>query len=100
MKYVRADMVLPQKLLGQVREHCTGMIYVPSDGAFYRERNRQVMRLHGQGLPTAEIARRVFLGPRRVRQIIKSETDISKDTSRRKGAPTPQSGEGVASAMH
>ena len=75
MKYVCADKVLPQKLLGQVREHCTGMIYVPSDGAFYRERNREVIRLHGQGLPTAEIARRVYLGPRRARQIIKAETE-------------------------
>ena len=75
MKYVRADKVLPQKLVAQVREHCTGMIYVPSDGAFYRERNREVMRLHGRGLPTAEIARRVYLGPRRVRQIIKAGTE-------------------------
>ena len=75
MKYVRADRVLPQKLLAKVRQHCTGMIYVPSDGAFYRERNAQVMRLHGQGLPTAEIARRVYLGPRRVCQIVKAETE-------------------------
>jgi len=74
MRYVRADKVLPQKLLGQVREHCTGMIYVPSDGAFYRGRNAEVMRLHGEGLPTAEIARRVYLGPRRVRQIIRRLT--------------------------
>ena len=74
MRYVRADKVLPPKLLVKVREHCTGLIYVPSDGAFYRERNAQVMRLHGQGLPTAEIARRVYLGPRRVRQIIRRLT--------------------------
>ena len=74
MRYVRADKVLPSKLLAKAREHCTGLIYVPSDGSFYRERNAEVMRLHGQGLPTAEIARRVYLGPRRVRQIIRHLT--------------------------
>ncbi len=74
MRYVRADRVLPPKLVAKVRKHYTGMIYVPSDGAFYRQRNAELMRLHGQGLPTAEIARRVYLGPRRVRQIIRRLT--------------------------
>ena len=75
MRYIHAEKVLPPELLREVQKHHTGLIYVPSDGAFYRERNSEVMRLHGQGLPTAEIARRIYLGPRRVRQIVKSETD-------------------------
>ena len=74
MRYVRADKVLPQKLLAKVREHCTGMIYVPSDGSFYKQRNAEVVRLHRRGLPTKEIAERVYLCTRRVRQIIRRLT--------------------------
>ena len=71
MRYVRADEVLPPRLLAKVREHCTGMIYVPSDGAFYRERNAEVVRLHKRGVPTDEIARRVHLCRRRVQQVLR-----------------------------
>ncbi len=71
MRYVRADKVLPPRLLAKVREHCTGMIYVPSDGAFYRQRNAEVVRLHRRGLPTKEIAEKVFLSERRVQQLLR-----------------------------
>ena len=55
MNYAKAEEVLPARLVDQIRKHCTGMIYVKSDRRFYKERYREVVRLHGQGLPTKDI---------------------------------------------
>ncbi len=73
MNYTKAEEILPARLVEQIRKHCTGMIYVRSDRSFYRKRYREVMRLHGQGLPTKDIAERVHLCTRRVLQIITAE---------------------------
>ena len=78
MNYAKAEEILPAKLVEAIRKHCTGMIYVKSDRRFYKERYREVMRLHEQGLPTKEIAERVHLCTRRVLQIIRSEGGASR----------------------
>ena len=70
MRYVRAEKVLPPELLREVQKHHTGLIYGPGDPGFYERRNREVVRLHQHGLPTKQIAEKVFLFERRVRQII------------------------------
>ena len=49
------------------------MIYVKSDRRFYKERYREVMHLHEQGLSTKDIVERVHLCTRRVLQIVRSE---------------------------
>ena len=86
MNYAKAEEVLPAKLVEKIRKHCTGMIYVKSDRRFYKERYREVMRLHGQGLSTKDIAARVHLCPRRVLQIIKAEREGRRGYCRRKKA--------------
>ena len=51
-----------------------------SDRRFYKERYREVMRLHAQGLSTKDIAERVHDCTRRVLQIVKAQIE-----ARRKG---------------
>lgn len=82
--------VLSAKLVEEIRKHCTGMTYVKSDRRFYKEGYREVMRLHGQGLTTKEIAERVHLCPRRVLQIVKAERERLQPTGH-KGKPPRQS---------
>jgi DNA-binding NarL/FixJ family response regulator len=82
VKYAKADEVLPAELVEEIRKHCTGMIYVKSDRRFYKERYREVMRLHGQGLSTKDIAERVHLCARRVLQIIKAQKQARPECSR------------------
>ena len=71
MRYTRAEKVLPPELLREVQKHHTGLIYVPGEPGYYERRNREVVRLHRQGLSTKEIAEKVFLSERRVQQILK-----------------------------
>jgi len=75
MRYVRAEKVLPPELLKEVQKHHTGLIYVPGDPAFYEKRDEEIIRLRRQGLPTEEIAERVYLCPRRIRQIIRRRAE-------------------------
>ena len=71
MKHVNAAEVLPQELLLQVQQYCSGYIYVPSPPDFYRGRRDEILNLRAQGLSTTEIARRVHVCVRRVQQIIR-----------------------------
>ncbi len=86
MNYAKAEEILPARLIDQIRKHCTGMIYVKSDRRFYKERNREVMRLHGQGLPTRDIAERVHVCTRRVLKIVKAEAKQAGTATRREHA--------------
>ena len=71
MKHVNASEVLPPRLLHKIQQYCSGYIYVPSSRRFWRDRRDEVLRLHGRGLGTAEIADRVHLCVRRVQQMIR-----------------------------
>ena len=71
MKHVNASEVLPPGLLHDIQQYCSGYIYVPSSRGFWRDRRGEVLRLHGHGLDTAQIANRVHLCVRRVQQIIR-----------------------------
>ncbi len=72
-EYVRADDVLPPKLLMQVQKHYTGVVYIPARREFYQRRRRKVLSLHAKGFPTSLIAERVCVCRRRVQQIIREE---------------------------
>ena len=68
--YANARDVLPPDLLEAVREHFTGLLWVPSDSGFYEERRRLVLALKEQGISTNEVACLAGITPRRVRQIV------------------------------
>jgi hypothetical protein len=72
-EYVRADDVLPPKLLMQVRKYYTGVVYIPASREFYERRRRKVLSLHAKGFPTSVIAGRVCVCRRRVQQIIREQ---------------------------
>jgi len=71
MRYVHAEKVLPPELLREVQKHHTGLLYVPGDSTFYEKRDLEIVRLRRQGFSAQEIAERVYLCPRRIRQIIR-----------------------------
>jgi len=70
-KYARAEDVLPQELLEQVRQHFTGTLYI-SGKRTGGDANRSdlVIALAKQNAPTKEIAMIVGMSVRRVNQII------------------------------
>ena len=70
MEHVNARDVLPPELLKELQRHCSGYIYVPETREFYEERRREVIKLRRQGAGTHEIAQRVHLCERRVRQLV------------------------------
>lgn len=70
--YANAADVLPPELLAQVQQYHTGHLWVPDDGAFYRERNERIVRLYAEGVPTRDISATVHLSERRVGQILEA----------------------------
>ncbi len=79
--YANARDVLPPDLLEAVREHFTGLLWVPSDSGFYEERRRLVLALKEQGISTNEVARLAGITPRRVRQIVAGNGNSSSNGS-------------------
>jgi len=69
VEHVNARDVLPPELLKEVQKYCSGYVYVPETREFYEERQRKVLELRRQGVGTREIAQRVHVCDRRVRQI-------------------------------
>lgn len=55
--YANARDVLPPDLLEAVREHFTGLLWVPSDSGFYEERRRLFLVLKEQVISTSEVGR-------------------------------------------
>jgi len=70
MRYRNAAVVLPPDLLEEVRKHHSGLLYVPPQGN--EERDREILRLHENGMTSPQIAEQVHLSTRRVEQIIRS----------------------------
>ena len=68
--YANAKDVLPPELLALVRQYHTGLLWVPEDGTYYRERNELIVRLHTEGTSVRAIAGAVRLSERRVLQIL------------------------------
>lgn len=67
--YANGRDVLPSELLAIVQRHYHGLVWIPPpEGALTR--HEQIHQMHASGLPNAEIAERVGLSKRRVRQIL------------------------------
>ena len=71
--YVNAARVLPGKLLDEVKQYCTGLVYVPVGDDFHKERAQLVRRLADLGVSSQEIAQLSGVTRRRVNQILKGK---------------------------
>ena len=71
VSYRNAARVLPRKLLEQVQEYASGeVLYIPTAHSRVTRRKVLVLMLRAQGLTMREIASRVRISERRVRQIL------------------------------
>jgi len=70
--YVHANKVLPERLIKEIRQYTTGLIYIPTDIKQSRQRVAiRVRALKEQGLRNCEIARLMRITPRHVCGILK-----------------------------
>ena len=69
MAYRNAKDVLKPELLSAVQECHAGLLWVPKATGTARQRRRRVLRLFDKGLKVADVAAKVGLSERRVRQI-------------------------------
>ena len=68
--YANAKEVLPKRLYEQVKEHFSGLLYVPGDRSYDPGKREIVISLAKQGADTAEIANIMAISTRRVNQIL------------------------------
>ena len=68
--YAHGRVVLPAEVLALVQRHYNGLLWIPPP-ASAPDRHDQIHDLRMSGMPIAEIAERVGLSKRRVRQILK-----------------------------
>jgi hypothetical protein len=73
--YQNARSVLPPELLAEIQKHCSGLLWIPPTGQFFRDRRRLVQALKEQGVPTREIARLAGISHRRVNQILAAKKE-------------------------
>jgi predicted transcriptional regulator len=71
--YANARVVLPAEVLALVQRHYNGLLWIPPP-AGAPDRHDQIHRMRADGMPMAEIAVRVGLSERRVRQILKQSS--------------------------
>ena len=69
-QYANAKEVLPKRLYEQIKEHFTGLLYIPGDHSYAPGKREIVISLAKQGAGTAEIANIMALSTRRVNQIL------------------------------
>jgi len=69
-KYANAKEVLPKRLYEEIKEHFTGLLYVPGDHGYDHGKREVVLNLAKQGADTAEIANIMALSSRRINQIL------------------------------
>jgi hypothetical protein len=80
--YIRADQVLPARLLKEIRQYATGLLYIPTDLAQDRQRTvLHVRALKEQGFRNCDIARALAITPRRVCGILKGSDDTTDSTT-------------------
>jgi len=72
-QYANAKEVLPKQLYEEIKEHFTGLLYVPGDNSYDPGKREIVISLAKQGADTAEIANIMALSTRRVNQILKGK---------------------------
>jgi DNA-binding NarL/FixJ family response regulator len=70
--YVHADQVLPERLVKEIRQYATGLLYIPTDITQTRQRTAvRVRALKEQGFRNCEIARMLDITPRHVCGILR-----------------------------
>lgn len=93
--YVHADQVLPERLVKEIRQYTTGLLYIPTDITQSRQRIAiRVRALKEQGFRNCDIARMLQITPRHVCGILKRFQDakgIAMQPSTRTG-DSPQAG--------
>jgi hypothetical protein len=72
-RYANAEKILPRELLKQVQKYHTGILWIPTESRFYKERRQLVIALHDQGIASKEIADLAGITIRRVNQILAAE---------------------------
>lgn len=72
-QYANAKKVLPEELYEKVKEHFTGLLYVPGDRSYDPGKREIVISLAKQGADTAEIANIMALSIRRVNQLLEGK---------------------------
>ena len=70
-------MELPKPLIEEIQKYYSGG-YLWFDKVNYQKRNQEIAALKSEGMTALEIAQRVKLTPRRVCQILKSNTKQEK----------------------
>jgi len=70
MKHTNAYDVFPKELVEEIKQYYSGgYLYIPKRDK--KERNAEICALYERGVPVKEIAEKVGLTERRVRQILK-----------------------------
>ena len=69
--YKNAANILPLKLLTDLQKYHQGLLWVPESGGERARRDYRIGKLHRRGVGVKEIASRVGLTERRVRQILR-----------------------------
>jgi transcriptional regulator with GAF, ATPase, and Fis domain len=65
--YVHAEQVLPARLVKEIRQYATGLLYIPTETAHVRQRTAlRIRALKEQGFRNCEIARILGITPRHV----------------------------------
>ena len=65
--YVHANQVLPQRLIKEIQQYATGLLYIPTEAIQARQRTAiRVRALKEQGFRNCDIARILGITPRHV----------------------------------
>ncbi|MGG1660117.1 CD3324 family protein [Brevibacillus sp. NRS-1366] len=87
MKYVKANAILPEKLIAEIQKYVQGeAIYIPKPEATYQkwgtrsggrklldDRNRTIKRLFQTGRPISQLAEDYFLSAETIKKIVYSK---------------------------
>jgi DNA-binding NarL/FixJ family response regulator len=74
--YANGRIVLPAEVLALVQRHYNGLLWIPPP-ASAPTRHEQIRQMHASGISNAEIAERVGLSKRRVRQILNGRGEFA-----------------------
>lgn len=88
VKYINAADVLPEELVEEISKYVNGeLLYIPSQKEkqhwgemsgsrkFYEDRNKEIKKLYGGGVPIKKLACDFGLSYETIRKIVKSDRD-------------------------
>jgi len=95
--YVHADQVLPARLVKEIRQYATGLLYIPTDQALTSQRTAiRIRALKEQGFRNCQIARILDITPRHVCGVLRRFQEAKRMTTPASTTigNTPQAGHG------